>query len=442
MKTLHLTNSWHAASGGIATFYQALMEAANRRGHEMRMVVPGREDRVEAVGAHACIYYVASPPAPVNREYRIILPTEYVCRGSRLRKIVEEERPDLVEICDKYTLNYFAGMLRVGMMGDIHCRPVVAGLSCERMDDNVRAYFGWNPLARTLAKFYMKWLYFCLFDHHLANSQYTAEELRPASMGHATRRGVWIRPMGVDSEDFSPAHRSSLARCHLRQRTRAVAGAKLLLYVGRLAPEKNLRLLLEVLERLEEQRSMEWCLVLIGDGAERRRFLNEANRRTPRRVAWLGHVQNRAELARIYANCDVLVHPNPREPFGIAPLEAMASGLPVIAPNVGGVTTYANSTNAWLVPPEADEFAKAIRDACRVSAERDLRVTRALATASQFRWENVADSFLDLYQDLAQAAQTTSYRFPADFFSSAPDRGGSAAARFTTGLARRLLSTR
>ncbi len=63
-------------------------------------------------------------------------------------------------------------------------------------------------------------------------------------------------------------------------------------------------------------------------------------------------------MAEIYANADAFVHPNPREPFGIAPLEAMAAGLPVIAPNSGGLTAYANLANAWLTNPTPDRFRR------------------------------------------------------------------------------------
>jgi alpha-1,6-mannosyltransferase len=169
--------------------------------------------------------------------------------------------------------------------------------------------------------------------------------------------------MGVDSHDFSPAHRSTLARHQLLQRTGARADSKLLLYAGRLVPEKNLGLLLDMLVELRKRSAHDWRLVVVGDGVARQRLLKERHRRVPRAIAWLGHIHDRTELARIYANCDVFVHPNPREPFGIAPLEAMAAGLPVVAPKVGGVTTYANAKNAWLALPVAKEFASAIEDA-------------------------------------------------------------------------------
>jgi alpha-1,6-mannosyltransferase len=417
------------------------MEAANRRGHEMRLVVPGTDDRIETIGSHARIYYVSSPPAPLNSDYRVMFPGNYLRRGSRLRRILETEQPDLVEVCDKYTLNYFAGMLRTGMLGDVRCRPLVVALTCERMDDNVHAYLGWNAIVRPLVKLYMKWLYFSLFDHHIANSHYTAEELRPASMGHPIRRGVWIRPMGVDFHGLSPAHRSSLGRHGLLQRVGAGADATLLLYVGRLVPEKNLGLLLDTLEMLQKRNGRDWRLVLAGDGVERRRFLSEAARRTPGRVAWLGHVQSRAELARLYANCDAFVHPNPREPFGIAPLEAMSSGLPLVAPDRGGVTTYADSTNAWIIPPRPDAFADAICEMVSDGPAREFRIAKALTTAAQFRWENVAGSFLDLYGDFGRGGHGEPQRLQADFFSTTP-AGKSPVARFTANIVQRLLTTR
>jgi alpha-1,6-mannosyltransferase len=448
VKSLHLTNSWHANSGGIATFYRSLMEAANRRGHSMVLVIPGEKDEEEDVGACGRIYRVLSSPAPTNRDYRLIRPFSYLWRGTRLRQILKTESPDLVEVCDKYTLNYFGGMLRAGMMGDVDCHPVVVGLSCERMDDNVRAYLGWNPFAPGLVRFYMKWLYFSLFDHHIANSHYTAEELRPASCGHPIRRGVWIRPMGVDCRGLSPSHRSPAFRRALCKRASASEKSALLLYVGRLVPEKNLRLLTETLSQLHAQSQRDWRLIVVGDGIGRDEFLAESECRAPARVVWLGHLRNRSELAGIYANSDVFVHPNPREPFGIAPLEAMASGLPLIAPDRGGVLSYANSSNAWIVPPVPEAFSQAIREAMSDDHVRQCRIVNALRTAEQFRWENVANAFLDLYEDMVRPKEVSDSsgeegtRFQPDFASTPPDCGPSTLARITASVFQRLLAPR
>jgi hypothetical protein len=123
LKTAHFTNAWHAASGGISTFYRALLRAAERRRHFMRLVVPGEADSVQDIGEYGRIYYVQAPRAAFNPEYRMLYPTQYMPQGSKLRRILQVERPDLVEINDKYSLQYIGGFLRERWIKEVARRP-------------------------------------------------------------------------------------------------------------------------------------------------------------------------------------------------------------------------------------------------------------------------------------------------------------------------------
>src|SRR5262249_20427552 len=69
MKTLHITNAWHPTSGGIATFYRALLRQAEEEAQAMVLVVPGAEDREEIVGQYGRIYHLRAPRVPFNRSY-------------------------------------------------------------------------------------------------------------------------------------------------------------------------------------------------------------------------------------------------------------------------------------------------------------------------------------------------------------------------------------
>lgn len=423
LKTLHLTNSWHETSGGIATFYRALIQQANERGHEIALVVPGHIDKVEPVGSFGKIYHVQAPPALFNSSYRMIYPTQFLAPGSKLQNIVASERPDVVEICDKYTLHYFGALLRRGLLRNLDVRPVVVGLSCERMDDNFRSYMGGIFLSRQFCSWYMRWIYFPFFDHHIANSRYTAAELEAAARGHLVPRGTWIRPMGVDFTHLSPERRSITARRRLLQDCGANPGTILLLYAGRLVPEKNLPLLFSLMDQLAKKKNSrrDFHLLVVGDGIERVRWERECAQRNPGGVTFLGYVRNREVLAGLYANSEVFVHPNPREPFGIAPLEAMASGLALVAPNAGGVTSYASPENAWPVEPNVESFAAAIEEAVGDEELRRKKVAKALSTAQQYRWEKVASSFLDLYVELHRQMRCGSAaQLPPDFHSTPP----------------------
>ena len=414
LKTLHLTNAWHKSSGGIGTFYRALLDVANEHGHYLRLVVPGDETHVEEVGPFGRIYYVTAPQAPLNSSYRLLYPYRFLFPKTAIQNILNIERPDVVEVSEKYTLPYLTGLLRIGGLPGVPFRPTTIGLTCERMDDNMAAYLSNSRAAASFCRWYMKWIYFPLFDHHIAVSEHAAAELRPASRGHKVRRGVWIRPMGVDSKLFTPDRRTPKLRNELLKQSGAGPECKLLMYAGRLAPEKNLPLLIDTMERLDGS----YRLLIAGQGMLSDELQRQCERRVPGMVRFLGHLEDRNRLANLLANADAFVHPNPREPYGIAPLEAMAAGLALVAPNSGGVTSYANESNAWLAEPNADSFAAAIRSAFADSMERERRVRAGIETARGLEWRNVAAQFLELYAALHARTQGRSANTEPDFIST------------------------
>jgi alpha-1,6-mannosyltransferase len=422
VKTLHITNAWHASSGGIGTFYKALFDTANRQGHAMRLVVPAATTRTENVGEFGRIYHIAAPLAPLNASYRILYPYRFLFPGTAIQRIINHENPDLVEISEKYTLPYLAGLLRTGRLPGVYVRPVVVGSSHERMDENMSAYLSPSPAARCFCRWYMKWMYFPMFDHHITVSEHTAEELIQASRGHKIRRGIWVCPMGVDCETFTPSKRSEAGRRQLLNRVGADRDAPILLYAGRLSPEKNVSLLIDLMARLA---GSDCKLVIAGTGIQSPGLQRECARRNLSNVFFLGHVQDRETLATLFANSDIFVHPNPNEPFGIAPLEAMAAGLAVIAPNSGGVTSYANPGNAWLVNATPDDFAEAVRSIRRNPEIRAEKTRIARRTAEAFGWPVITSRFLELYRELnwitrgerrSPSIAPRSYSTPGDLF--------------------------
>jgi alpha-1,6-mannosyltransferase len=404
IKTLHITNYYHASSGGIRTFYRALLEAANLQRRYVRVVVPGPQASVEEVGRFGRLYTIAAPRSRFfDSNYRLLLPHLYAFPyDSELRQVLRQERPDLVEICDKYTLCFLPSVLRRRWIKG-SCPSAIVGLSCERLDDNVSAFVASGRLGRLLSSWYMKSIYGPRFDCHISNSDYTARELCEA-LADRPDLPVHVRPMGVDCEALSPGRRAEPWRQALLHAFRGgePAGEKtrLLLYVGRISKEKNLPLLLDTMGVLAGDRSHDYRLLVAGTGPLAEWFAEAAARKAPQRVHLLGHIHDHEQLADLYANCDALVHPNPREPFGIAPLEAMASGLPVVAPDTGGVLAYANMANSWLAKPDGESFAAAAREVFVEEGARRAKVERALRTAAEFNWPRVTTEFFALYDDV------------------------------------------
>lgn len=394
--TLHLTNAYHAASGGIRTWYHALLEVAEADGRRMDLVVPsdGTAPRVDVHGAWTAIHHLPAPRAPAfDRRYRLLHPGHYLRPSSPIARLLRATAPAVVEVSDKYTLWPLARLLRRGWHVGTG-RPTLVATSCERMDDNVAAWLSDSPRWRRMAHRYLRHVYTPSFDVHVANSDYTAAELR--SVGDAVP--VAVCGMGVDVATFAAARRDD----QLRMRLLADCGGRpesvLVLHAGRLSPEKHLLPLIDAVALLAHH-GCDARLVVAGDGPARATLTAHAARIAAGRVRFLGHVATREALATLCASADVFVHPNPREPFGIGPLEAMATGVPVVVANAGGVLSYAHDGNAWLAAgPHADGFAAAIVDA--VSGRDEPRLQRARATAQAHAWPVMARAWFAMVDAL------------------------------------------
>jgi alpha-1,6-mannosyltransferase len=397
IKTLHFTNYYHSRSGGIRTMYHALLQAAERRRRPMRLVVPAEFDRVESLGEFTRIYHLAAPRSPLfDSQYRLLLPHRFLLPfPSSIRRIIEDEQPDVIEICDKYALPWLAGVIRKRWMPRVG-RPLLVGLSCERMDDNLATYVG--PRWRGAASLFMKRVYRALFDRHIAVSSYVAEELLDKEEVAGER--VAVLPMGVDTGYFGPQHRSVEARCGLLKKAGGTDRTRLLLYAGRLSPEKNIRLLVDMMLALANARrrrqAQDYRLLVAGRGPLGP-WLQEQAQHLNGRIVLLGHLSDRKPLAELLANTDAFVHPNPREPFGIAPLEAMCSELPVVAPSQGGVMAYCGAQNAWLAEPDGPSFAASVRAVFGDETTRAVRVAEGRRTALAHNWSAIAEQFFDTY---------------------------------------------
>jgi alpha-1,6-mannosyltransferase len=401
-KTLHITNAFHASSGGVATSFRALLAEANKQRRLMRLVVPSERDCVEDVGQYGRIYHVAAPHSALfDRRYRMIFPHRYLLfRSGPIWDVLKEEQPDLLEVCDKFCLNWIGGLFRKGWHRGVK-RPVLVGWGAERMDDQLNAYISTGPLTRRFARWYMGYCYVPLFDSHIANSPYTAAEIHQSMIaGH--ERPVFICTPGVDCATFHPARRDASTRASLLELSGGDERSILLLYSGRLAREKNIALIVELMASLNSSHLQDFRLVIVGAGPLASRLAAELTRRSASRFVFIGHMADKEALASLYASCDIFIHPNPREPFGIAPLEAMASGLALVAPTSGGVATYADSTNSWLVPPTGAAFRGAVIDA----ANPESRVTRtrmARTTAERYDWPLVAARQFRIYDHLIES---------------------------------------
>jgi glycosyltransferase involved in cell wall biosynthesis len=268
----------------------------------------------------------------------------------------------------------------------------VAGIYHTDFPRFVAAAGGGESLTRATAA-YLGWFYGQMDRVLVTSAAYRAELVR---LGIEPARLERL-PRGVDADLFHPARR----RPEFFARFGLDPGV-VFLYVGRLAPEKNLEALLATFDAVAG-RDPRVRLALVGDGPSRP-ALERAARGA---VAFCGYLDGE-ELAAAYASADVFVFPSRTDTFGNAVLEAMASGLPAIVAAEGGPAELARASEAAVVADVADldSFGLAMEG---LAAGAELRSTlgrRARAFAERQTWDATLDALVPLRAPAATAPAT------------------------------------
>ena len=276
------------------------------------LVVPGAKTGVKANG-RSQIYTIRSPLISRTGRYRALVNLRAV------GKILKQEHPDLIESGDPYQLGWRA--VRAGRNLKI---PVVGFYHSHFPEAYLRAsakLLGKRAAGRVmkLSRGYVRRLY-NKFAATLVASDRLADVLREWGV-----RNVHVVKLGVNTDIFHP---DDSGRGSIRDSLGVGPGRKLLLYVGRLAKEKNTTALFKAFEILNEDEPDAFHLLVIGEGPQRRqlRRLQESDRN----VSWIQYCAEPRDLARYYRAADLFVHPGVQETFGLAALESQACGTPVV----------------------------------------------------------------------------------------------------------------
>lgn len=304
---LDATLFYTPTSGGVRRYLLAKHDWLRTHGRVTHtLFVPGERD----TGRVGDVVEFKSPP--LRAGYRC--PT----RLKTLRRTLEALAPDLIEAGDPYLMAWQVARVSADCLipSVAFCHSDVIALASDRLG---------KPAGRVAAA-YLRRLY-GRFDLILAPSRLVAKRLRDASIDH-----VAVQPLGVDAEVFAPRD----TREAVRRQLGLPMSARVLVFAGRLAPEKNIPELIRTVERLGHP----YHLLIIGG--------TDSGRRTPR-VTFLPYASDSASLAAYFSACDVLVHAGRQETFGLVALEAMACGLPVVA--------YANTALSELIDESVGALA-------------------------------------------------------------------------------------
>lgn len=338
MTVVDITQWYSPTSGGIRTYLHEKARWAERTGRSHAVVVPGRRDGRDMVGATPFVTLRGHTPAR-GWGYRLMLD------AGRLLRELDALRPSLIVVHDAMA---FPG--RVARWAATRRVPVA--MLCH--SDLSLAAAGLPPGLRGIAAGALGAVQRRAL--HRPALVLVASRASHDRVAARTDARVVVSPLGVDVAAFRAARPDPALRARI-----APPGHAVLLYAGRVSSEKRVDLLPGMLARVAPPST----LVIAGAGAAGARLRRLAARAgVADRIRMLGHVGDRAALAALMATADCFVHPNPDEPFGLCPIEALAARCRVVVPAGSGTAEMLAHRGAVVVRPgDARALAAGVRHA-------------------------------------------------------------------------------
>ncbi|MFC0115166.1 glycosyltransferase [Kibdelosporangium aridum] len=363
MRVVQLANFYGPKSGGLRTALHHLGAGYCAQGHDVVLVVPGSGYADEPMPNGVRRITLPAPRIPGTGGYRAVDPW-------RVRTLLTRLEPDRLEVSDRLTLR---GM---GRWARSHGVPSVV-ISHERLDRLLEQFLLPPRWARDVADRANRRMA-GYYDTVVCTTEFAREEFDRIGVTNVRRV-----PLGVDLSTFTPARRSVSLRQDL------AAGAEtLLIHCGRLSPEKHVERSVDTLAQLHSE-GHSARLVVAGDGPSMGSLRRRA---TGLPVTFLGFVQSRTDVAQLLATADVSLAPGPHETFGLAALEALASGTPVVVSASSALREIVRPGCGAAVDDHADAFADAVEDLLEAPESR--RREAARARAEEFSWPTSVEGML------------------------------------------------
>ncbi len=363
MKIVQLANFYGPRSGGLRTALNHLGAGYAAAGHQVTLVVPGAAHADDRLSHNLRRITLPAARIPGTGGYRAVDPW-------RVRNLLDHLRPDRLEVSDRLTLR---GMGRWAAARGV---PSVV-ISHERLDRLLEQFLLPPSLARRAAD-RANTTMAATYDTVVCTTAFAREEF-----DRIGARNVARVPLGVDLHTFTPTRHDQALKADLARGADA-----LLVHCGRLSPEKHVERSVDTAAELHAA-GHRIRLVIAGDGP-RREALERRAADLP--VTFLGFVGRRSDVANLLATADVSLAPGPHETFGLAALESLASGTPVVVSASSALREIVHPGCGAAVPDHAPAFAGAVN--ALLDNPESARRSAARARAEQYPWQAAVDGML------------------------------------------------
>ena len=384
MKICDLTQFYSPVSGGVKRYVSEKVRHIRERtaGDEHVLIIPGeRDEMIETERART--YTIKSPLISRTSRYRILL------RLEAIERILETERPDIIECGDPYQVAWKAvhsgAALGIPVVGFYHSHfPEAYIRTAQKFCGRTVTEFFHDFSRRYIRSLYNR------FERTLVPSPALGDLLAEWGVQNITHTDL-----GVDTAVFHPQPAPGE---NVRAALGIPADRTLLLYVGRLAQEKNTQTLFDAFRLVNLVGRGDFHLLVIGNGLQRTEL--ERLRAETQAVTWLPYCADAAQLAAYYRAADFFVHPGVQETFGLVALEAQACGRAVVGIRGSYMDRIIHTSQAiWAEENTPAALCSAIRCYGRADFLHDPQLLHQ-RVAAQYSWEQVFTGLFDLYREV------------------------------------------
>ncbi len=380
MKICDITHFYTTKSGGVKTYLLNKVEYIRKNANddiEHFLILPSDSSHFERKHKSR-FYFIKSPEIPFCRPYRGLI------SRNKIAKIMERERPDIVEIGSPYAIPSWVKSIgnEIGykIIGFYHADIEQTWLSFAKIGIE-------SKRLRKLARIYIKKTYQDM-DLVITPSVYVQRYLN--DLGILNTRTVYL---GLDSNIFN----SSRIDLGFRARHGIEKQRKILLFVGRFSKEKRLSMLLDMYSTLNKYNPNKYHLVLVGGGTEEEKIL----RTKIDNITILPYCNDKNKLASIYNSSDIFVTASNSETFGLCLLEAQSCGLPVVAFNRTSIPEIVY--NKDFLAENENDFIQNIENVSAILSNKLKSDIRDFAIEN-FSWDKTFKNLLSIYYELYERA--------------------------------------
>ncbi len=387
IRLLDFNNFFSFTGGGVKTYHMHKLEYfGSRKDVHYTLVIPSTEDRVDRYGL-ARVRHLRAPSVPVANNYRLSF------NYFKLRKILKETQPDLIEVggpyLDPFLVTSAAHGLDTILTGFWHTDYPTAYLEfyANRVLPGSGRFLrelGWGFARKTYGRY---------------KATFAAADCVVNELDRQQIPGVIQTPLGVDIERFNPRHADPILRREVGAENRP-----LIFFPHRLLREKGIHEVVAGVPAIAEATGA--VFVFAGTGPE----LPLVQKLTYERddCHYIGYIKSPDKMARWYASSDMIFGLSAWETFGLSIIEAMASGVPVVGADQGAARDWITRANCGKVVPHGNtkKLIGATIDLLNQADLKDIGRRGRQFVETHFSWPATFDRLLQYYQKLILAHRT------------------------------------